>query len=315
MRKHVVIDCDPGVDDALAIMLAASSPELDIRAIDPVAGNVPYVHTSDNARKLAGLLKLDCRVGRGAVRPLLRPARTAGLIHGANGMGGIYLPETRKDFDGQYAWDVLYEEACRFDGELELVSLGPMTNVAIAIQCHPDLKDRIKRITAMAGTAHAGNANRYAEFNVWVDPHACEIVLQSGIPLYICGLDGNDTCALDDAEIEEIFGAAPDDAGDESVPAYASRIAHFIHNRNTKEWDLKASNINDLCTMACFIAPEIAQFEPAHVRCELSGEDTLGQLVFCEPSENLPANVHYLRRADKAVYKQMLKDMMSAYRS
>ena len=307
-KRPIVIDCDPGVDDALAIFLAVSNESLDIRAICPVAGNVPYAKTSENARRLAGLVAPGCRLARGAARPLLRPARDAGLIHGSNGMGGVVLPDTDKEFEEKYAWDILYEEACRFPGELELIVTGPMTNVAIALQCHPDLKDLVKGITSMAGTARFGNANAYAEFNVWVDPHAYQIVLQSGIPLTVCGLDGNDTAALADEEIERIFDAPS------RITEYTSAIAHFIHDRNTKQWGLKVSNINDLCTMACFIDPNIAQYKLFHVRCELCGEETIGQLVFCEPGGRLGANVKYLQKVDKKKYLHMLADMMTAFR-
>jgi len=210
--------------------------------------------------------------------------------------------------DEAYAWDVLYEEACRFPGELELIVLGPMTNVAIALRCHPDLKEKLKGITAMAGTAHSGNANTYAEFNVWVDPHAFQMVLQSGIPLRICGLDGNNTAALVTEEIERIFDAPS------TITAYTSAIAHFIHNRNIKQWCLTESNINDLCTMACLIDPQIAQYKPVHVRCELSGEETIGQLIFGEPGGKLEENALYLQCVDKERYLLMLEQMMEAYR-
>ena len=305
-KRPIVIDCDPGVDDALAIMLAASTKTLDIRAINPVAGNVPYAKTSENARRLAGLVAPYCRLGRGADRPLIRPARDAGLIHGSNGMGGVLLPDTDKTFDDAYAWDILYEEACRFPGELELIVTGPMTNVAIALRCHPDLKDKLKSITAMAGTALSGNANNYAEFNVWVDPHAFEIVLQSGAPLSLCGLEGNNTAAMVTEEIERIFDEPS------AITAYTSAIAHFIHDRNTKQWNLDVSNINDLCTMACLIEPEIATYISTHVRCVLSG-DAIGQLVFCEPGGKLTANVRWLRQVNKDRFLQMLQDMMACY--
>lgn len=307
-RRPIVIDCDPGVDDALAIMLAASSDQVEIRAINPVAGNVPYAKTSENARRLAGLVAPQARIGRGADHPLIQPARDAGLIHGFNGLGGVVLPETDKAFDEQYAWDVLYEEACRFPGELELIVMGPMTNVAIALRCHPDLKEKLKSITAMAGTAQAGNANAYAEFNVWVDPHAFQIVLQAGVPLWICGLDGDNTAALVTEDIERIFDAPS------RITEYTSAIAHFIHNRNIKQWCLTESNINDLCTMACLIEPDIAVFEPVHVRCELSGESTIGQLVFCRPGGKLAENARYLQSVDKDRYLRMLEKMMEAYR-
>lgn len=307
-KRPVVIDCDPGVDDTLAIILAASCPELDIRAINPVAGNVPYEYTSQNALKLRELLGLDCRIGRGAERPLIIPAKTAGTIHGLDGLGGYQLPPATKDFDEKYAWDVLWEEAVRAEGELEVIVLGPMTNVAIAIKSHPELKRLIKKITLMAGTAHEGNTNPYAEFNVWVDPHACEIVFQSGIPIAMCGLDGNESCMLLGEELFEVFDRPS------RITPVTSHIAHFMHTRNVERWHQAGSTINDLVTMACFIDPSIAVYESCYTFCDIWNEESLGQTVVdMEHTSSKQPNVDVLLKADKTRYKKMLYQMMDWY--
>lgn len=307
-KRPVVIDCDPGVDDTLALCLAASRPELDIRAINPVAGNVGYESTSQNALRLAGLIGVDCRVGRGAEEPLLAPCRTAGSIHGQGGLGGYQLPAAARDFDPDYAWDVLYQEAVRAGGELELVTLGPLTNVAIALKRYPDLKGLIKKITMMAGTAGQGNTNVYAEFNVWVDPHACDIVFRSGIPIAMCGLDGNDSCRLDTREMAEIF----DRPG--RLSAVISHVAHFIHQRNTEQWHLPGSTINDLVTMACFIEPSMTVYEPCYTVCETRSTISAGQtLVDLYHVSGKEPNVDVLLRADKERYKELLHGMMDFY--
>ena len=151
-KRPVIIDTDPGVDDTLAILLAAATPWMDIRAINPVAGNVGIEYTSENPRRLAGRLGLDCRIGRGAARPLIIPPRSAAAVHGQNGLGGYEFPDADKKQDEDYAWEVLYQEAVKAGGELEVIGLAPMTNIAIALLCHPDLPGLIKKITLMAGS-------------------------------------------------------------------------------------------------------------------------------------------------------------------
>ena len=307
-KRPVVIDCDPGVDDTLALMLAASAPSLDIRAINPVAGNVGYASTSQNALRLRDLLGLDCRVGRGATQPLIAPPRDAGEIHGTGGLGGYQLPASDRDFDTDYAWDVLYQEAKRADGELELVTLGPMTNVAIALMRYPELNQLIKKITCMGGTAHQGNTNVYAEFNIFIDPHACDIVFRSGIPIAMCGLDGNESCMLTGEEMFRLFDRPS------RVTPVTSHIAHFVHERNTTGWGLPGSTIHDLVTMACFIAPEIAVYEPCYTTCETRSALSFGQTVvdLYHVSGKQP-NVDVLLRADKKTYMDMITAMMAYY--
>ena len=308
IKRPVVIDCDPGVDDTLAICLAASHPELDIRAINPVAGNVGYESTSQNALRLADLLGIDCRVGRGATEPLIAPCRTAGAVHGQGGLGGYQLPEAHRDFDPDYAWDILVQEARRAQGALEVIALGPMTNLAIALMRYPELKKLIRKITVMAGTAGQGNTNVYAEFNVFVDPHACEIVFHSGIPIAMCGLDGNDTCGMTGEEMFDIFDRPC------RISEVVHHVAHFIHDRNTIEWHLTESTIHDLVTMACFIDPSIATYEPCYTTCETRSSISAGQTVvdLYHVSGQKP-NVDVLRRADKERFLEMLRNMMAWY--
>lgn len=138
---------------------------------------------------------MDCKVGDGARTPLFIENKDAGDIHGTGGMGGYRVPTPKKGFDG-YAWDIIKEEAEKAGGELEIVTLGPLTNIAITFLRYPEIKPLIKRIVCMAGTGGTGNMNRYAEFNVWIDPEAADIVFKSGVPVTMCGLDGNDFCGI-----------------------------------------------------------------------------------------------------------------------
>ncbi len=308
-RIPLVIDTDPGVDDTLAILLInAHRDKYDIRAINPVHGNVHYGDTSTNALRLAEYLNIDCRIGKGAVKPVVRAARTAGTVHGSGGLGGYDLPETDRQFDEKYAWDVLYEEAVKAGGELELVTLGPVTNVAIAFLAHPDLKNYIKKIYSMAGTAGKGNTNAFAEFNVYVDPEAFQILVSSGVPVYMCGLDGNASCGLSSEEILSLFHE------ESRVTDLTGTIASFIEDRNVRKWGMKINTIHDHVTMACYIYPEIAEFRPMHCSVELAEADAEGQTKVCEPDEDHPANIWYLVKADKQRYMEITRKMMKFYK-
>ncbi|MEG1782848.1 MAG: nucleoside hydrolase, partial [Oscillospiraceae bacterium] len=169
IKRPIIIDTDPGVDDTIAILLALANPQLDIKAINPVMGNVGYGDTSQNAIRLVEKLGIDCRVGVGSSKPLFIQSKTAGAIHGEGGLAGYVLPKATRDFDG-YAWDIIKEEAIKAKGDLEIITLGPLTNIAITFLRYPEIKPLIKRVVCMAGAGYMGNMNAYAEFNVWVDP-------------------------------------------------------------------------------------------------------------------------------------------------
>ncbi len=188
-RIPVIIDTDPGVDDTLAIMIAASCGKLDIVGITPVEGNVLAKYTRHNALALRDFLGLDCPVVRGADRQLeVQLTTRAEGIHGVTGMGSVVLPEPHGDFAEGDAWDFIYEQA-KSRGKLTLIAIGPLTDVAIMLQKHPDAKDYIDKIAVMGGSTTKGNTTPYAEFNFWADPPAAKLVFESGIPVVMAGLN------------------------------------------------------------------------------------------------------------------------------
>ena len=304
-KRPIIIDCDPGVDDTIAIFLAASYEGFDIKAINPVAGNVGYGMTSQNALRLASMLKLNCRVGVGADKPLFKPMRTAGAIHGEGGLGGYILPKPDRDFDKAYAWDIMYEEAVKAGGELEVIVLGPLTNVAIAILRYPQLKTLIKRIVFMGGSAHYGNMSAYAEFNIWVDPDACDVVLRSGIPLAMCGLDGNFSAGYTKQEVLDLKSEGS------LVSDVMNHIVGFFIEE-AKDVPEHVFVINDAITMAYFIDENIAaEIKPCHVACETRGRLTAGQTIVSDRGDK---NCEVLIKADKALYSKMIFDMINYYK-
>lgn len=185
----VIIDCDPGCDDTAALLLAFRCPELDVRGITTVSGNVSLDKTTRNALRVAEVIGTNVPVHAGADRPMFREPVYAPHVHGEDGLLGIGLPAPQKQTSGKHAWDAIYEEAAAQEGRLEIIAVGPLTNLAIALGKYNDLAGRIKRIVIMGGAGQGGNVTPCAEFNIYVDPEAAAIVFRSGIPLCVCGLD------------------------------------------------------------------------------------------------------------------------------
>ena len=254
--RRILIDTDPGVDDALAIMLCAADPSVQITAITAVAGNVGLNHTLENALYLKEVLGLShTLVSKGADRPLvLSPGRVT-TVHGNDGLGGLSkVPKASPD--ALPAWERIYETAVQEKGNLEILALGPLTNLALALRKHPDLKNLVKNLVIMGGSAKSGNVTEQAEFNAWVDPDACDEVLHSGIPLLLCGLDGLQPAALEFPELDALIDTFQNRGGvteDLAVP-----IIRFIrHSR--KGWGGHHNVcIYDLATAVCFLHPEDA---------------------------------------------------------
>lgn len=203
-KISVILDCDPGVDDTLALMLAHQMEELELKAITTVAGNVEIEHTFRNGRNVMAYVGADVPVYRGAEAPLHKELHTAAHIHGENGMGGIILEDSKAPVEAEMAWDAMYRIAKEAQGGLILIAVGPLTNLAIAFEKYPDLKDYIKKIIIMGGAVKGGNVTPHAEFNIFIDPDAAEKVFHCGLPVYMCGLDVTMEAYMTRKEIEEL---------------------------------------------------------------------------------------------------------------
>ena len=193
--RHVLIDTDPGVDDALALILALSSPELRVEALTTVAGNVSLEKASSNALRLIEYMGAeDVPVAVGAAKPLMRDARSATDIHGESGLGGADLPEPRWRLDPRSAVELILDKVEELGGGLTIVTIGPLTNIASAILTRPAIAEEVEGLVVMGGAfgltpyGH-GNVTPVAEFNVWHDPEAAKIVFDSGVPITAVGLD------------------------------------------------------------------------------------------------------------------------------
>ncbi|WP_245006714.1 nucleoside hydrolase [Erwinia persicina] len=191
MVKKIIIDCDPGIDDAIAILLAIADPEIKLMGITTIAGNISVDKTFKNARKITELAgKSDIPVFKGTSRPLMFAAGKTTMVHGENGLGGIELPEPVQEDSGYHAVDFIIKTVMENPGEIIICPIGPLTNIALALIKEPALADNIKDIVLMGGAAFCpGNITAYAEFNFYVDPHAAHIVFDTARHVTMLGLD------------------------------------------------------------------------------------------------------------------------------
>jgi len=269
-RKPVIIDCDTGTDDAIAIIAALYSPELDVRAFTTVAGNVPLCFTSRNTLNLVRELGFDTPVAVGAERPIIREIiiHSGDQTHGNEGMGWLALKETETPFYEKNAVETIYTESIACGGELELIPIGPLTNIAHAIMVYPELKKLIKRITFMGGAMWGGNMTTTAEFNIWADPEAAKIVFAAGIPMTMVGLDVTLKAALnreDAKEMREMGTRAGEITAD---------ILQFMLDRYSKGGEDLL--MHDALAVGVCIDPSLVTMNAYFVDCECSGTYTSG---------------------------------------
>lgn len=191
-RHRIILDCDPGVDDAVALLLAfASRKEIDLLAVTTVAGNVPEASTTRNALRICALAgQAAVPVYAGCPRPLMRKKREGASVHGEDGLGDIGLADTDLKTRNEHAVDFIIDAVNAAPDEITLCVIGPMTNIAVALVKAPDIAAKIKQIVFMGGAVdRPGNTTATAEFNIWFDPHAASIVASAGIPMTMFGLD------------------------------------------------------------------------------------------------------------------------------
>ena len=231
VRPRIVLDCDPGLDDAIAILTAAHHGELV--GITAVNGNVGIEHTTHNALVTAQIAGLDVPVHRGAARPLIAPTMDAARIHGATGLGDVALPELTRAVASNDAVAYLCDMARAVD-DLHLVAVGPLTNVALALRRDPDLRSLLAGLTIMGGGAHAGNVTPVAEFNVWADPEAAAIVFSEAAPITMVGLDVTHKVLLGGDEAARMRSAGTPAAD------FAAGLLEFAYDR-CREFGLEAA--------------------------------------------------------------------------
>jgi len=276
---RVLIDTDPGVDDAFALLLAMRSPELKIEAITAVAGNVPLELTLPNALRMVEIAgRTDIPVAAGAKAPLLRRLVTAAYAHGENGLGGAVFPEPTIKPVAEHAAELIRSVIRRYPKEVTLITVGPLTNVAAALNGDPELASLIKGVVMMGGSLSGGNITPAAEFNIYVDPEAARIVFQSGIPLTMVGLDVTRRTSLTDEHVRLL------EAAQNPVSQAAAKIARHAIDHNREQGFLVGPNMHDSLAVAAFLDPTILKWKEYYVDVETTGELTAGQTLGYSPT-------------------------------
>jgi inosine-uridine nucleoside N-ribohydrolase len=277
--ERVIIDTDPGVDDAFALLLAMRSPELKIEGITPVAGNVPLDLTLPNALRMVEIAgRKEIPVAAGAKSPLLRRLVTAAYAHGENGLGGAVFPEPTLKPVAEPAETFIRTMVRKYPGEVTLITLGPLTNVAAALNSDPELPGLIKRVVMMGGSLSGGNITPAAEFNIYVDPEAARIVFQSGIPVTMVGLDVTRKTSLTDEHVKTLQAAA------NPVSQAAAKIARNAIDHNRAQGFLVGPNMHDSLAVAAFLDPSLLKWKEYYVDIETTGELTSGETLGYSPS-------------------------------
>lgn len=273
-RTKVILDVDPGHDDAVALLLAAASPALDLRLVTVVAGNQTLENTLRNALAVISASgRRDVPVAGGMDRPLVRPQVVAGQIHGRTGLDGPPLPEITLQPAPQHAVDMLIRAFRESEGDVTLIPTGPLTNVAMAMRLAPDILPRIKQIVLMGGAIDFGNTTPAAEFNIYADPEAAHIVFSSGVPLTMVGLDVT-------------YQAQALPARRTRIEALGTPIARlvcgwldFFAARYHEVYGLDGPPLHDPCAVAQVIRPGIVRTQPMAVEIDISHGPCYGRTV------------------------------------
>ncbi len=270
----VILDCDPGHDDAVAILLAAASPVIDLRAITTVAGNGTLEHVTRNAQRVCTLAGIrDVPIGAGADRPLRRELDVASDVHGESALDGPSLPEPDVELDGRPADELMAAAITESDEPVTLVAIGPLTNVAILLERHPEAAAHLREIVVMGGSTGRGNRTPYAEFNVWADPEAADAVLSSGLPVTLIGLNLTHQALATPDVVERLDGLDTDLA--RTTAAWMT----WFGDSYESIWGLPHPPVHDACAVALVADPEVATATHAFVAIETRGEWTRGATV------------------------------------
>ena len=310
--SKIIIDCDPGQDDAVNLLLALSSPdELDVLGITTVAGNVPLALTQRNARivcEIAG--RNDARVFAGCERPMVRRLVTAENVHGNTGIDGVDVFEPALALQSLHAVDFIIDMLRTEPAEtVTLVPTGPLTNIAMAFVKAPDIVPRVARIVLMGGAMReAGNHSPSAEFNILVDPHAAHVVFDCGRPIVAMGLDVTHQVLATAERIERIRAL-------DNGPALATAgMLGFFNRHDTAKYKILGAPLHDPCTVAWLLQPSLFEGKDCNISVDIHSELTMGNTAvdFWHVTER-PHNAHWVHGVDADGFYVLLTDRLARY--
>ena len=323
-KRRVILDCDTGLDDAIAIMLAV--PHLDVLGITAVAGNCAVEYAARNSLKILEAVGAADGIGvyQGSARPLVAAPRPVSTVHGAHGLGDIELPEPVHALQPEHAVDFIVRTAMATDGTT-IIATGPLTNVAEALNREPRLTARLDEVIMMGGSVLGGSITPAAETNVSADPEAAHIVFGSGVHVKMAGVNLTRQCTYTLEQVEELRGIGTRAAD------LAADLASYYARHGTRSVGARSCRINDACAVAWAIEPALIRSAPMHVDVELSGALTRGMTV-CdsrhlmgtdpkvdiereaqrEPMGEAP-NAEVALELDFPAFRELLSSTLSAY--
>jgi inosine-uridine nucleoside N-ribohydrolase len=274
VKHKIILDCDPGHDDAIAILLAGHHPEIDLLAITTVSGNQSVDKTTHNALKVCSLANIrDVPIARGMDRPLLRPAKHAANIHGESGLDGPSIPEPDIAPVPEHAVDLIIDLLMNSDGDITLVPTGPLTNIAAAIRREPAILPKIKAISLMGGAIALGNTTPAAEFNIYADPEAAAIVFGCGRPITMCPLEVTHQALATEDVMSRLR------AVDRPVATFVADLFAFFGDTYRQNYGFPAPPVHDPCAVAAVVSPSIIRARMMRVEIETTGKWTAGRTV------------------------------------
>ncbi|MDM5061409.1 pyrimidine-specific ribonucleoside hydrolase RihA [Aeromonas salmonicida] len=307
MALPVILDCDPGHDDAIALILALASPELKVLAVTTSAGNQTQEKTLNNALRILTLLgRDDIPVAAGAPKPLARELIIADNVHGESGLDGPTLPDPAFAPQAMTGLELMAKCLRESPEPVTLVPTGPLTNIALLLAAHPELKPNIARIVLMGGAAGAGNWTPAAEFNIYVDPEAADMVFQSGIPITMCGLDVTHEAQVMDEDIARVRAIA-----NPVARCVAGLLDFFMIYHRDPKWGFAGAPLHDPCTIAWLLAPALFHGVECRVDIETQGLHTTGMTVVDRYQlTGKPANALVLMGLDRAGFIDLLVERL-----
>lgn len=307
MRRKTIIDCDPGTDDAVALLLAMASPEeIDLLGITVVGGNVGLERTVANALRVVEVAGKEVPVFAGAGRPLVRPLVTAAHVHGEDGLKGSGLPPPTRAPEAAHAVDwiraTLRDAA---PGSIQICAVGPLTNLALAFLTEPGIAAAVERIVVMGGAIGLGNVTPAAEFNVYVDPHAAKVVLEAGVPVVLVPLDLTHKALTDPDRVERIRAlGSPAARAAAGILAEYPAMAHFGG---------RGGPVHDACAVAWLIAPELMTGKSCYVEVDCTDGPSVGRTLVEWRKQARRPNALVLDGIDDAGFFDLLTERLGRY--
>jgi len=269
----IILDCDPGHDDAMAMILAAYNPNIELLGISTVSGNGIINKVTENALRVCALAKINVPVAQGAGASLLGAVEAASDIHGETALDGAPLPAPTFELQKMHGVDLIADLVRKSSEKVTLVATGPLTNIALFLKMYPELRERIAHIVFMGGSASRGNRTPYAEFNIWMDPEACDVVLKSGLPLTMIGLDVTHQALI----TKEIFAKL--EALDTEVSRTLSGLMRFFAKTYNDVFEMPDPPLHDPLAVAVLIDSAVTKNRFVNVEVELNGTHTRGATV------------------------------------